>query len=191
MQNNIAPEMYSYGSGLSLVFAFISKRNIDSMLTGITAALVLISFILIAALGSVKYGLLSLIPNLFPAILAIGLWGYIQGQIGLAVAVVAAISLGIVVDDTVHFLTKYLRAKKEKNMSAEDAIRYSFNTVGSAIVITSVALAAGFSVLVLSGFYVNFSMGILTVIAIIFALLTDFLFLPGVILAADKEKKNQ
>ncbi len=186
MQQNLPADMYSYGSGLSVVFAHISKRNIDTMLTGLSLALVLISMILIFALGSVKYGLLSLVPNLFPAILAFGLWGYLQGQVGLAVAVVAAISIGVVVDDTVHFLTKYLLARKEKNMDPEQAVKYSFNTVGAAIVITSVALAAGFAVLAFSGFYVNFSMGVLTVIAIVFALLTDFLFLPPLLIAADR-----
>ena len=187
MQQNLPPSMYSYGSGLSVVFAHISKRNIDTMLTGLSAALVLISLILIIALGSVKYGLLSLVPNLFPAILAFGLWGYLQSQVGLAVAVVAAISIGVVVDDTVHFLTKYLLARKEKNMGPEQAVRYSFKTVGTAIVITSMALAAGFAVLAFSGFYVNFSMGVLTVIAIVFALLTDFLFLPPLLIAADEK----
>ena len=188
MQQNLPADMYSYGSGLSVVFAHISKRNIDTMLTGLSLALVLISLILIVALGSVKYGLLSLVPNLFPAFLAFGLWGYLQGQVGLAVAVVAAISIGVVVDDTVHFLTKYLLARKEKNMDPEQAVKYSFNTVGTAIVITSVALAAGFFVLAFSGFYVNFSMGVLTVIAIVFALLTDFLFLPPLLIAADKQE---
>jgi hypothetical protein len=186
MQHNLPSSMYSFGSGLSVVFAHISKRNIDTMLIGISVALVLISLILIVALGSVKYGLLSLVPNLFPAILAFGLWGYLQGQVGLAVAVVAAISIGVVVDDTVHFLTKYLLARKEKNMTPEQAVKYSFNTVGTAIVITSIALAAGFAVLAFSGFYVNFSMGVLTVIAIVFALLTDFLFLPPLLIAADE-----
>lgn len=190
MQQNLPPEMYNYGTGLSVVFAHISKRNIDTMLIGISAALVLISIILIIALGSVKYGLLSLVPNLFPAILAFGLWGYLQGQVGLAVAIVAAISIGVVVDDTVHFLIKYLRARQEKNMTPQQAVKYSFNTVGTAIVITSVALAAGFAVLAFSGFYVNFSMGMLTVIAIIFALLTDFLFLPPLLIAADEKKKS-
>jgi len=190
MQQNLPAAMYSYGSGLSVVFAHISKRNIDTMLIGISAALALISVILIVALGSIKYGLLSLVPNLFPAILAFGLWGYLQGQVGLAVAVVAAISIGVVVDDTVHFLIKYLRARQEKNMDPQQAVKYSFNTVGAAIVITSVALAAGFAVLAFSGFYVNFSMGVLTVIAIVFALLTDFLFLPPLLIAADEESLN-
>jgi len=193
MQQNLPQSMYSYGSGLSVVFAHISKRNIDTMLIGISAALVLISLILVIALGSVKYGLLSLVPNLFPALLAFGLWGYLQGQVGLAVAVVAAISIGVVVDDTVHFLIKYLRARKEKNLTPEQAVKYSFNTVGTAIVITSVALAAGFAVLAFSGFYVNFSMGVLTVIAIVFALLTDFLFLPPLLIFVDRaaDKKEQ
>jgi predicted RND superfamily exporter protein len=188
MQQNLPQAMYSYGSGLSVVFSHISKRNIDSMLTGLSLALVLISLILIVALGSIKYGLLSLVPNLFPAVLAFGLWGYLQGQVGLAVAVVAAISIGVVVDDTVHFLSKYLLARKEKKMTPEQAVKYSFNTVGTAIVITSVALAAGFAVLAFSGFYVNFSMGVLTVIAIVFALLTDFLFLPPLLIVADKKE---
>jgi len=191
MKQNILPSMFSYGTGLSVVFAHISSRNIDSMLKGIAMALVLISLILVFALGSVRYGLLSLIPNLFPAILAFGLWGYLQAEIGLAVAVVAAISLGIVVDDTVHFLTKYLRAKKEKNMQSEAAVRFAFHTVGAAILITSIALAAGFSVLAFSGFYVNYSMGVLTVIAIVFALITDFLFLPPILIASDKKQEGQ
>ena len=191
MQQNLPPSMYSYGSGLSVVFAHISKRNIDSMLIGIAAALVLISLVLIFALGSIKYGLLSLIPNLLPAILAFGLWGYLEAKVGLAVAVVAAISLGIVVDDTVHFLTKYLRAKRDKNMHTEDAIKFSFHTVGAAILITSITLVAGFSVLAFSGFYVNYTMGVLTVIAVIFALITDFLFLPPLLIAVDKAKEKR
>ncbi len=188
MKSNLPESMFSYGTGLSIVFAHISKRNIDTMLKGISLALILISLILIFALGSIKYGLISLIPNLFPAILAFGLWGYIDGKVGLAVALVVAISLGVVVDDTVHFLSKYLRARKEKKLSAEDAVKYSFHTVGVAIMITSIALIAGFAVLTLSGFYVNYSMGALTVIAILFALITDFFFLPPWLIAADKKE---
>ena len=76
-------------------------------------------------------------------------------------------------------------------MGPEQAVKYSFNTVGTAIVITSIALAAGFAVLAFSGFYVNFSMGVLTVIAIIFALFTDFLFLPPLLIAADDKEQRK
>ncbi len=98
------------------------------------------------------------------------------------------VTLGIVVDDTVHFLSKYLRAKRELNMGTEDAVRYTFKTVGKAIITTSVVLTAGFLVLTLSGFRVNLSMGLLTAFAITFALLADFFFLPPMLMWF--EKKN-
>ena len=87
------------------------------MLVGTTTALILISFLLIIALKNVKLGLLSLIPNLFPAAMGFGLWGYLQGEVGVALSVVAAMTLGIVVDDTVHYLSKYLRGRREQGLS--------------------------------------------------------------------------
>jgi predicted RND superfamily exporter protein len=69
----------------------------------------------------------------------------------MALPVVASMTFGIVVDDTVHFLSKYLRARREQGMDAEGAVNYAFNTVGRALIITSVVLIAGFMVLVLSG----------------------------------------
>ena len=90
------------------------------MLVGTTTALILISFLLIIALKNVKLGLLSLIPNLFPAAMGFGLWGYLQGEVG-ALSVVAAMTLGIVVDDTVHYLSKYLRGRREQGLSPEQA----------------------------------------------------------------------
>ncbi len=183
-----SPEIYSYPTGISLMFAHISERNIHGMLTGSAIALLLISGILILALRSVKIGLISLIPNLFPAFMAFGLWGYTYGRVGLAVSIVSVISLGIVVDDTVHFLSKYLRAKREHGMSTEDAVRYTFKTVGKAIITTSVVLTAGFLVLTLSGFRVNMSMGLLTAFAITFALFADLFFLPPILMWFEKEK---
>jgi len=86
------------------------------MLIGTTLALIGISLILIIALRSVKIGLLSLIPNLIPAAMGFGLWGLLVGEVGLSLSIVAGMTLGIVVDDTVHFLSKYLRARREKGI---------------------------------------------------------------------------
>ncbi|MBE9529033.1 MAG: MMPL family transporter [Proteobacteria bacterium] len=180
------PDIYSYPTGISLMFAHISERNINGMLTGSALALVLISGILILALRSVKVGLISLIPNLFPAFMAFGLWGYTFGRVGLAVSIVSVISLGIVVDDTVHFLSKYLRARRELGMGTEDAVRYTFKTVGKAIITTSVVLTAGFLVLTLSGFRINLSMGLLTAFAVTFALFADLFFLPPMLMWFEK-----
>lgn len=170
------------GSGPTVMFAHIGKRNIVSMLTGTSIALVLISMILIFALRSVKIGFISLLPNLVPAAMGFGLWGILVGEVGLALSIVTGMTLGIVVDDTVHFLSKYLRARREKKFSAEDAVRYAFSHVGRALVTTSIILVAGFSVIAQSSFELNSSMGLLTAIVIVFALAADFLFLPALLI---------
>jgi predicted RND superfamily exporter protein len=157
------------------------------MLLGTTVALMLISLILVFALRSFKIGLLSLIPNLIPAALAFGAWGILVGQIGLALSVVTGMTLGIVVDDTVHFLSKYLRARREKGLDAQDAVRYAFSTVGLALVVTSIVLVAGFTVLTFSAFALNSNMAIMTAVTIIFAIVADFLLLPPILMALDSK----
>jgi hypothetical protein len=86
--------------------------------------------------------------------------------------------LGIIVDDTVHFLAKYLRARREEGMNAPGAVRYAFNTVGVAILLTTVILTFGFGFLSTSTFAINAQMGLLTSIAIGVALVFDFTILP-------------
>ncbi len=181
------PSMVSNGASPLIMFSNIALRNVKSMVAGTVLALALISGILIFALRSLKFGLISLIPNLVPAFMAFGVWAIFFGEIGLAISVVVALSLGIIVDDTVHFLSKYLRARRELGKSPEEAIRYSFKTVGSALWSTSVVLVAGFSVISQSGFVINSHMGLLTVFAVGFALLADFFFLPPVLLKFEEK----
>lgn len=183
-----APEMTTYGSGLTIIFSYISERNVRSMLKGSILALIFISLIMILALRDFRLGLLSLLPNLTPAFMAFGVWGLFVGQVGLAVSVMIAMTLGIVVDDTVHFLSKYKRARMEHGMNAEDAVRYAFTTVGTAIWVTTIALVGGFTVLAFSGFQINSHMGSMTAITIIFALILDFFFLPTLLLKLEAFK---
>jgi uncharacterized protein len=181
-----APSMTTYGSGLSIIFSHISARNIRSMLKGSVIALCLISLIMIVVLKDLKLGILSLLPNLSPAFMAFGIWGIFVGQVGLAVSVLIAMTLGVVVDDTVHFLTKYQRGRKEHGMDSQEAIHYAFTTVGSAIWITTIALAGGFTILSFSGFQINAHMGAMTALTVSLALLLDFFFLPTLLLKLDK-----
>lgn len=184
-----APEFSdAKGSSPTIMFSHIGARNIRSMLGGTAVALVLISLILIFALRSPKIGLVSMIPNLVPAGMAFGLWGLLVGQIGLSLSVVASMTLGIVVDDTVHFLSKYLRARREKNFDAPDAVRYAFSTVGMALWITSLVLIAGFGILAFSAFELNSGMGLLTAVTIALALAADFLFLPPLLMKLEEKK---
>ena len=188
LDNNIEDVSYTVASP-SLMFAHIGKRNVNSMLAGTTLALIVISFILILALRSRRIGLISLAPNLIPAGMAFGLWGLMIGQVGLSLSVVAGMTLGIVVDDTVHFLSKYLRARREKGMDEKEAVRYAFNTVGVALWVTSLVLVMGFLVLSQSHFSLNSDMGAMAAITIAIALIMDFLFLPPLLMRLE-EKLN-
>jgi len=190
LRDNAPESMHVVGASPTLMFSHIGQRNIYSMLLGTTIALVLISVILVFALRSFKIGLLSLIPNLIPAALAFGVWGFAVGQVGLALSVVTGMTLGIVVDDTVHFLSKYLRARREKNLNSQDAVRYAFNTVGLALLVTSLVLIAGFFVLTFSAFKLNSDMAFMTAVTIIFAIVADFLLLPPILMAFDKKEHS-
>ncbi|MCK5360144.1 MAG: MMPL family transporter, partial [Gammaproteobacteria bacterium] len=170
-----------------LMFSHIGKRNIIRMIAGTLVALVLISIILIIAFRSMRLGLISLIPNLVPAGIAFGIWALIDGQIGLGLSVVTGMTLGIVVDDTVHFISKYRRARIEKGLDSQQAVRYAFSTVGVALWITSAVLVSGFIVLSFSLFTMNSGMGLMTAITITVALALDFLFLPPLLMSLDKK----
>jgi len=181
----------AYGVGPSIMFAYITERNIKGMIFGTMSALLLISLLIMVALRSFKLGMLSLIPNLLPAGLAFGIWGALVGEVNMAVSMVTGMALGIVVDDTIHFLSKYLRAREENGLSAEEAVRYAFSTVGVAIVVTSVILISGFLVLAQSAFGLNSNMAILTAISIAVAVIADFLLLPALLLRIDgKTQRN-
>jgi len=191
LKANAPVNMYTYGSGLSVIWAHISQRNINSMLKAAFGALILISAILVMALKDLRIGIASLIPNLAPAAMAFGLWGYLSGQVGLGLSVVAAMTLGIVVDDTIHFLSKYIRARRERGLSPQEAVRYAFRTVGTALWITTIALVAGFLILAWSGFKMNSDMGLLTAITISLALALDFIFLPTLLIMMENRKDAQ
>ena len=190
LEKNTTHIIKADASGPSLMFAHIGQRNIVSMLTGTTVALILISLILILALRSLKIGIVSMIPNLVPAAMGFGLWGILVGEVGLALSIVSSMTLGIVVDDTVHLLSKYLRARREKNYDAKQAVVYAFTTVGRALVTTTIVLTLGFLILALSAFELNSGMGLLTAIVIVLALIADFLFLPALLIKLE-EKQNE
>ncbi|WP_180769707.1 efflux RND transporter permease subunit [Vibrio parahaemolyticus] len=181
-----APQYQVVASSPSLMFAHIGETNMASMLSTLPITLVLISALLIFALRSVRLGLISLMPNIAPAVIGFGLWALISGEINLGLSVVVTLTLGIVVDDVVHFLSKYQRARRE-GQTAEQAVRYAFHTVGRALWITTVVLVAGFSVLAMSSFRLNADMGQLSAIVIFIALVVDFLFLPTLLMLFDKK----
>ncbi len=186
-----APEhMLSHGVSANVMFAHITTRNIKSMMSGVVSALFLISLIIMVTIKSVRLGLISLIPNLIPTGMGFGLWAIFDGQVGLSLSVVMGVTLGIVVDDTIHFLSKYIRAKREMALDSKAAIEYAFQTVGVALTSTTMVLCVGFLVLTLSPFSLNSELGLMSAITIALALLVDFFLLPPLLLLLDKPEKT-
>ncbi len=176
------------GTGAIVMFSHINKRNIDSMMEGTVIAILVISLIIMIALKSFNIGVISLIPNILPLALTFGIWALLDGEINVAASIVLSMALGIVVDDTVHFLSKYIRGRREHNYSAEQAVSYAFRHVGGAIIATSIILIAGFMLLAQSSFAHNSVMAQLTAIAVGVAVVADFLLLPALLISLDKKR---
>lgn len=188
---NIPTSKGSEGASPAVMFSFISLRNIEANLFGTGWAMLAISLCLIIPFGSVRLGLISLIPNFVPIIMTFGVWYFLVGRLGMASSIVTATSLGIVVDSTIHILSKYIRGRRELGRSPSDAVRYAFSTVGPSLWILTVALMLGFLVLSLSPFEVNRAMGLLTAICIAFAIIADFFLLPPLLMFVDKRKSDE
>ncbi len=190
LASNGTPGMQrSAATGPGLMFAKITRRNIASMILGTGLGFAAISLILMLALRSVRLGIVSLIPNVVPATMAFGVWALLAGEVGFAISVVAGLSIGIIVDDTVHFLAKYNHVRGQ--LDAKDAVQYAFESVGSAILSNTVIVAAGFAMLGLSAFRVTAYMGLLTSLTVICALAVDFLLLPALLIAFDRRPAIQ
>jgi hypothetical protein len=190
-QANWPAYMHAEPTSAAVMFTYISERNMENMVTGTIVAILAIALIMMFALQSVRLGLLSLVPNGLPILATFGAWALLVGTVGFSVATVASISLGIIVDDTVHFLSKYVRARNERALSIEDSIRYAFHNVGIAIVVNTIILTAGFYVMTTSAFKMNADLGLMTMLAIGFALILDFLLLPALLLLGKRSQDEK
>ena len=154
------------------------------MLLGPVTAMAIVSLLLLFVFISVRLGLISLIPNFVAAAIALGPWGYAAGEVGVAASVVTAIAFGIIVDDTIHFMTRYVGARKNGRLPSESG-QSAFRSVGKALLATTVVFALGFMVFGWSGMSTNQALGLLVGMTVVVALLADFLFLPPLLMARD------
>ena len=184
-----APGMETGATGVAVVGAHSIQRNIEGMLIGTVIAMGIVSLLLLVVFRSVRLGIISLIPNFVPAAMAIGLWGYVVGEVGVAASVVTAIAFGIIVDDTIHFMTKYVAARKNGLLPSE-SVQSAFRSVGKALLATTVVFGLGFMVFGASGLVTNQALGLLTGMTVIIALLADFLFLPPLLMILDSARET-
>ena len=184
-----APGMETGATGVAVVGAQSIQRNIEGMLLGTFIAMAIVSLLLLLVFRSVRLGAISLIPNFVPAAMAMGLWGYLVGEVGIAASVVTAIAFGIIVDDTIHFMTKYVAARKNGLLPSE-SVQSAFRSVGKALLATTIVFGLGFMVFGASGLVSNQALGLLAGMTVIIALLADFLFLPPLLMVLDGTKET-
>lgn len=186
--DRIDDDLATPATGMSILAGLLSSRNIDSMLVGTALSLVLVSIVIVFALGNLSYGFISLFPNLLPLLMAYGAWGFFAGEVSFAGAMVCAITFGIVVDDTVHFMNKYKYMREVRLLPPAEAMAEVFRTVGSAIVVTTGAIGLGFLALAMSGFLVNHHLGLLTAITLFSGMVADLTFLPALLYLLERGK---
>ena len=186
MEEN-TPEIATIGTGVGITFARVSQRNGTAMFTGAVVVLVVISATMIIALRSLRYGFLSLVPNLVPAVMAFGLWGVLFGQVNLGSTVVTVMTFGIVVDDTVHMMMTYIRQRR-LGFDPREAVQRMLATVGTAITLTSITLVTGFTIVAMSSFAINEHLGGLTALVVAMAFLADLLLLPVLLVLAEGKR---
>lgn len=178
-----------HGSGI-LLFARMDELVTIELLQGYSISLLLITISLMIGMRSFYFGLLSVIPNLLPATMVFGFWALFVGQLDPFVMMLFSISIGLVVDDTVHLLSHYLekrRAGEEKTAS----IDYAIKTAGPALSITTIVLALGTTILIGANTIYFQQAAKLLVPIVVLALALDLFYLPTILRRFDNKFKDE
>ena len=176
-------------NGQTIMFAHMQHDITQTLIFSITLAVVLISLIMLLIFKNFRMLPLFIAPNLLPLVLVVGVMGWLSIDIDMGVAVAGAIIIGVAVDDTIHFMVKYIEARKRGD-NLEDALRYVMRYAGSAIIFTSIVLSAAFLVFIFSDFNPNYHFGIVTASALIIAVVVDLLALPALLSIIDNKERS-
>lgn len=168
-------------TGVGLLWIKMADYIGDSQIPGYALAFVMIAIVLSLAYRSLKVGLLSMVPNLAPVVLALGVMGWAGVHLDYMRLLLGTIAIGIAVDDTVHMLTR-CRQEFVKTGNYEAAIRNSLSTVGRALIFTTAILTLAFLVFLMSDMAVMASFGILLGFTIFVALIADLFLLPAILM---------
>ncbi len=165
--------------GQTSIFAYMQSSVMDTLLLSISATLVLVVFAMFFIFKNIKMLWIFILPNIAPILLVGGVMGYLGRSVDIGVAISASVILGIAVDDTIHFFSKYFQAIK--TMSFEESIDYVISHSGNAMILTTLILSFTFSVFAVSSFVPNVNFAIVTVVALNIALLLDLVLLPALL----------
>ncbi|MDE0886632.1 MAG: MMPL family transporter [Myxococcota bacterium] len=185
-------------TGIGALWIKLVEYIVSSQIQGFLIAFSAIALMMCLLLGSARTGFLAMVPNLVPILLTLGAMGWLDIPLDYAKAGIAAVAMGIAVDDTIHLVLRF-RHEFLACGSYSEALNRSLQEVGRALVITSIALTAGFLVLLLSVLDSQAIQGLLLSVTIVTALVADFLLMPALILTfkpfgpekADPENTSQ
>ena len=181
----------SGGGGTRSVMAFMGMLLAEQLMYALIIGFIVITLAIALFYRSLSAGLITAIPNILPIGVAFGIWGIFSSNVSMLVSLGIGCTLGIVVDFSVHFLSKYLYARRSLSLSAEESVLYAFETVGFPLTIMTVSLCMGFAVLFLASFMPLRGFAGITMISFVAALIIDLLLFPAVLIAWDgKEKYN-
>jgi hydrophobe/amphiphile efflux-3 (HAE3) family protein len=167
-------------TGHAVLASKMQTYMLDSQLRSFAVALAVVSLMMILLLRSTALGLLAMIPNLLPIAVGLGAMTLLDIPLSPATVMIAAVALGIVVDDTVHLMTAFERGVRSTGKVGV-AIRSTLLEVGQPVTVTSVLLATGFATLILGGFLPTRQVGGLVAVIVVAALITDLVFLPAIL----------
>lgn len=173
--------------GLTMISGHMKTQLTDTLIKSISLALVLVTLIFWFTFKSKFFMLVSTIPNIAPLLIAIGATGWMGVNVDLGMAIVFVVIIGVAIDDTVHFLSKY-NVAIQKGKSVVESIQESLLFGGNAIAITTVILVLGFGTFLFSDFALYFNFGLISSIALSSAMILDLLVLPAILIYLDKRK---
>ncbi|NPA59359.1 MAG: MMPL family transporter [Epsilonproteobacteria bacterium] len=165
--------------GQSVIFAYMQSSITDTLITSISITLLVVAFFMLLIFKNLKTLWLFILPNITPILFVGGIMGYLGINVDIGVAISAAVILGIAVDDSIHFFSKYFDAIKTK--SFEDTIDYIISHSGNAMILTTLILSCTFAIFGVSSFIPNINFAIVTVSALNIALVLDLVLLPALL----------
>ncbi|MFQ5698403.1 MAG: RND family transporter [Myxococcota bacterium] len=181
----LAPHWSASLTGTTAISVRLSELVLQTQLSSLTGAMLAILVILALLVGSLRLGLLGMVPNLVPIIAILGLMGFWGIRLDIGTAMVGSVLIGIAVDDTVYFLLHYRNARR-RGLSLDEAVAHTFDFSGRAAIFTSVVLAGGFLLLTFSRFQTLAYFGMLCSLAILAALVCDLLILPALLALGER-----
>lgn len=168
-------------TGKPILFQMMNSYVVETFVNSMGLALLVITLILIVVFRSLKLGLLSLIPNFIPIVLGAGLLTLIKTPVDIGCAIVASVTLGIAVDDTIHFLAHY-NSLISAGMERKEALIEVISGTGMALVVTTMILVSGFGLFIFASLTPNKNFGILSSFVLFMALVCDLVVLPCIVL---------